>query len=290
MKNKKGFTLIELLAVIVILAIIMVIAVPQILKVIEKSRENAAKSSIDLLKSGIQTQIASGELTTNPFTKDNDNSGCYTFDFDSDTNGNVSKLEVKNKEKFTGQVKYCNGTITDTNLAFDGNTGSSTPSEKRFYLYNKGTNTGLNDRTSSTSCGTTHTYTFNSDNITVDYDDQNSGCTGWAELYSNSDSIDMSKYKKAVVEFKSITITDDGKVALYTSNNIDGYSWLVSSDSGNNVKLELDLSEYNASDRLRLVFTTKPESGGMNNFSYGWIDQYRGNVDAEVSAIYLIEK
>ena len=124
MKNK-GFTLIELLAVIVILAIIMVIAVPQILKVIEKSRENAAKSSIDLLKAGIQTQIASGELTTNPFTKDNDNSGCYTFDFDSDTNGNVSKLEVKNKERFTGQVKYCNGTITDTNLAFDGNTGSS---------------------------------------------------------------------------------------------------------------------------------------------------------------------
>ena len=129
MKNK-GFTLIELLAVIVILAIIMVIAVPQILNIIEKSRENAAKSSIDLLKAGIQTQIASGELTTNPFTKDNDNSGCYTFDFDSDTNGNVSKLEVKNKEKFTGQVKYCNGTITDTNLAFDGNSTKHVPKEE----------------------------------------------------------------------------------------------------------------------------------------------------------------
>ena len=37
--NKKGFTLIELLAVIVILAIIMVIAVPQILNVIQSSRE-----------------------------------------------------------------------------------------------------------------------------------------------------------------------------------------------------------------------------------------------------------
>ena len=39
--NKKGFTLIELLAVIVILAIIMVIAVPQILNVIDKSRDSA---------------------------------------------------------------------------------------------------------------------------------------------------------------------------------------------------------------------------------------------------------
>ena len=122
MKNKKGFTLIELLAVIVILAIIMVIAVPQILKVIENSRNNAAKSSMDLLKSGIQTQIASAELTNNPFTKDAD--GCYTFDFDS-KNNNYEKLEVKNKERFSGQVKYCNGEITDTNLAFDGNTGSS---------------------------------------------------------------------------------------------------------------------------------------------------------------------
>ena len=41
--NKKGFTLIELLAVIVILAIIMVIAVPQILNVIQSSRDSACK-------------------------------------------------------------------------------------------------------------------------------------------------------------------------------------------------------------------------------------------------------
>lgn len=52
--NKKGFTLIELLAVIVILAIIMVIAVPQILNVIESSRESAWKSNVKLIAEGIE--------------------------------------------------------------------------------------------------------------------------------------------------------------------------------------------------------------------------------------------
>ena len=44
--NKKGFTLIELLAVIFILAIIALIAVPQVLKILNKSRKNAAEDSV----------------------------------------------------------------------------------------------------------------------------------------------------------------------------------------------------------------------------------------------------
>lgn len=127
MKNNKGFTLIELLAVIVILTVIMVIAVPQILKVIESSRNSAAQSSIDLLKKAIQTQIASAELTNNPFVKDIDE--CYTFDFDN-KNSNYEKLDVKNKEHFSGSVKYCDGVITDTNLTFDGNNAKHVPAEK----------------------------------------------------------------------------------------------------------------------------------------------------------------
>ena len=59
--NKKGFTLIELLAVIVILAIIMVIAVPQILNVIQSSRDSAWKSNVKLIEEGIEL----GEATTN---------------------------------------------------------------------------------------------------------------------------------------------------------------------------------------------------------------------------------
>ena len=42
----KGFTLIELLAVIVILAIIALIAVPQILNLIDDSKEKSAKISV----------------------------------------------------------------------------------------------------------------------------------------------------------------------------------------------------------------------------------------------------
>ena len=59
--NKKGFTLIELLAVIVILAIIMVIAVPQILNVIQSSKESAWKSNVKLIEEGIEL----GEATAN---------------------------------------------------------------------------------------------------------------------------------------------------------------------------------------------------------------------------------
>ena len=63
MKNKKGFTLIELLAVIVILAIIMVIAVPQILEVINNSRNKAWDESVGLIEDAIELNIGlSGTL------------------------------------------------------------------------------------------------------------------------------------------------------------------------------------------------------------------------------------
>ena len=71
MKNKKGFTLIELLAVIVILAIIMVIAVPQILNVINSSRESAWTSNCKLVDEAItlnstlgSTEFANWDLSS----------------------------------------------------------------------------------------------------------------------------------------------------------------------------------------------------------------------------------
>ena len=45
-KSKKGFTLIELLAVIVILAIIAAIAVPAVLNIVEDSKREAFKASV----------------------------------------------------------------------------------------------------------------------------------------------------------------------------------------------------------------------------------------------------
>mgnify|MGYP004489120435 CR=1 FL=1 len=117
--KKKGFTLIELLAVIVILAIITVIAVPKILDVIEKSKESSAESSIKLVKDAIKTQIVSGDaLNESNFIKNND--GCYLFDFDDQSTGNSEELKLKNKDKISGSITYCNGTFKDDTLKFDG--------------------------------------------------------------------------------------------------------------------------------------------------------------------------
>ena len=118
MKKEKGFTLIELLAVIVILAILMVIAVPKILNVIENSRKSAAESSIKLVKDAIKTQVTSGSIMGTNFTSDE--SGCYTFNFDDQENGNAKELQLKNKENITGAIKYCNGNFTNNTLVFDG--------------------------------------------------------------------------------------------------------------------------------------------------------------------------
>ena len=228
MKNKKGFTLIELLAVIVILAIIMVIAVPQILNIIEHSRENATNNSIKMLKSAIKTQIASRELTQDQFVKNLE--GCYEFDFDDDENGNVEKLKVKNKDRFSGQIKSCNGVLTETNLVFDASTSGTTQKEKKYYIYNKGTNNGLDTRATSVTCGNTHTYTFNASNVSVVYTDQKTGCTGWADFHTTSD-IDFSKYTKAVVVFESLTITGEGKATLVTPDDTGwtNYVWFTES-------------------------------------------------------------
>ena len=119
MKKEKGFTLIELLAVIVILAIITIIAVPKILNVIEKSKESSAESSIKLVKDAIKTQIVSGDaLNESNFIKNND--GCYLFNFDNQSTGNSKELKLKNKDKISGSIIYCNGTFKNDTLKFDG--------------------------------------------------------------------------------------------------------------------------------------------------------------------------
>ena len=126
--KKKGFTLIELLAVIVILGIITVIAVPKILDIINKSKESTSSSSVKLVKDAIKTQIASSDLTGSSFTKETD--GCYIFNFDDQTTENARALEIKNKDKVSGSIKYCNNTFSDDTLKFDGNSISKGDTNK----------------------------------------------------------------------------------------------------------------------------------------------------------------
>ena len=59
MKKKNGFTLIELLAILVILAIIAVITIPKINKVINESKQNAARNSAYGYKDAIEKWEAS---------------------------------------------------------------------------------------------------------------------------------------------------------------------------------------------------------------------------------------
>ena len=115
-KKKKDL---ELLAVIVILGIITVIAVPKILDIINKSRNSAVNSSLKLVKDAIKTQIASSDLTGPVFTKETD--GCYVFNFDDQTTGNPKELSIKNKDRVSESIKYCNNTFSDDTLKFDGN-------------------------------------------------------------------------------------------------------------------------------------------------------------------------
>jgi len=61
MKNKKAFTLVELLAIIVILAVILAVAIPNVVTVINSSRENAFKRS-----AGLILRQAKKEIVNNP--------------------------------------------------------------------------------------------------------------------------------------------------------------------------------------------------------------------------------
>ena len=117
MRNKKNaFTLIELLAVIVILAVILVISIPKILNVIDETKEDAFKSSTEMIISTAEKNYVidkvKGEIT-NPTCENTvklnkeDYSNCV-ISFDEEGNATV---ELEGSGKFDGLT--CSGTKND---------------------------------------------------------------------------------------------------------------------------------------------------------------------------------
>lgn len=108
---KKGFTLIELLAVIVILALIVLITVPAINKLINDSRGNSFKVSLESLlkvaKNDYQSNARVGEVI---YTLEDNNLTC--------TSGcNEGVIDIK----FSGDMKKGEGyiKITDDQVEID---------------------------------------------------------------------------------------------------------------------------------------------------------------------------
>ena len=143
------------------------------------------------------------------------------------------------------------------------------------------------ERGTSYTCGNTQYYRFNNDNFTINYVDQDYGCTGWAATWTNQ-TYDFSKCSKAVVEYRNVTITGEGKFIIVVNDNYDAYNWLTESSS--NGKLELDLTDINITSPIAVIATTKQTSVGFNYFNYSYINQAKGNVDAVITSIYLVEK
>ena len=86
---KKGFTLIELLAVIVILAIISLIAVPIVINIINDSKEESQKRSIDMYGKAIENAIAKNQI----LNRNNKLTGIYnTKDNNIVKNNNVNEV------------------------------------------------------------------------------------------------------------------------------------------------------------------------------------------------------
>ena len=248
--KKKGFTLIELLAVIVILAIITVIAVPKILDVIDKSRKQTFTDGVKLIESGIKTQLSSSELTgESSFTKSDDN--CYLFDFNN-KNDNYNKLKVKNKEKYSGEIKYCDNKFTyngftdkqyvintengveiikkvDSSLNPDTETSETKYYEMESLIPHVSSNTNdLGTITSDTIFGTQHDNYYAFNGIARDADKwlNNNPASGWLK-WNFTENKRISKFYIHGSDMQNRT---PKTVELFGSNDDINYVSLASSE------------------------------------------------------------
>ena len=92
-KNNKGFSLVELIVVVLIIAIIAVALAPQVVKYVQKSRDNVALNNAATIKSAVQAAVAEYQGDTASDTYKLDDAG-YTFTVNKTASG-ISDADAK---------------------------------------------------------------------------------------------------------------------------------------------------------------------------------------------------
>ena len=67
--KKKGFTLVELLAVIVVLGLLLIIAVPQVIRVINNSKDSSFQKDVLTIKNTIELYTNTIDSVNNEYNK-----------------------------------------------------------------------------------------------------------------------------------------------------------------------------------------------------------------------------
>ena len=92
-KNNKGFSLVELIVVVLIIAIIAVALAPQVVKYVQKSRDNVALNNAATIKSAVQAAVAEYQGDTASDTYKLADAG-YTFTVNKTASG-ISDADAK---------------------------------------------------------------------------------------------------------------------------------------------------------------------------------------------------
>lgn len=134
--NNKGFTLIELLAVVVILAVVMGIAMTSVLSAMNKSRGGSLEDTTSVIVNGFNQKYTESLVGGSPnalyagVVDSTDATKGYDFTVDASYYLNVNMADEfgisENAYKLnagTGVVTAAAGTVTDSFVAYDADTG-----------------------------------------------------------------------------------------------------------------------------------------------------------------------
>lgn len=204
MKKKNGFTLIELLAILVILAIIAVITIPKINKVINESKQNAARNSAYGYKDAIEKWEASQYETDDIYLN-----GRYTI-----TNGKLDNytIPITGTAPSSGYLTYEDDDLISGCLVING--------YEAIYQNGKFTSTGKGDCNGSNiavSCANDeylyeiHNYVVTDQNACETYFNNDWGCGTNENCIKNVSNYCAGEFEYTIqgdIKNKSINYSD----------------------------------------------------------------------------------